>query len=135
MPVFIATATAANVVARSVASSVATAVASSAVHAPVAVWRRRRHIGSRVVAAVLGGYATAALLATMLVTILHYGLAVSRPAAVAGATLVAAPAYVAAVLWVCAASSPARAWLGLALPCLAMAIVLWGLACFGVAPA
>lgn len=71
---------------------------------------------SRVTAAVIGGYAFASV-GTLF---LSHLLPASPPEAVLGATLFSFAIYTAAVIWVFAAATPLRAWLGLLLPGLAL---------------
>lgn len=73
---------------------------------------RRVEIGSRVVAAALGGYALSAATAACLALVLP----MARSEAVLTGTMVSFVVYVCAVLWVFAASSARRAWLGLVVP-------------------
>lgn len=69
-------------------------------------------IASRVGAAAFGGYALAAAVAGFLAL----ALPMPRAEAVMTGTMVSFAVYVGAVLWVFAASSAGRAWLGLAVP-------------------
>lgn len=78
---------------------------------------------SRIVAAVFGGYALAAL-----ASIAPLALPVDVPQAVLSGMLVSFVVYAAAVIWVFAARSAARAWAGLlaaALPLLLAACMVW----------
>ncbi|MGN7876882.1 DUF3649 domain-containing protein [Roseateles sp. 22389] len=84
---------------------------------------------SRIVAAVGGGYALAALASVAVLA-----LPVSRIQAVIGGMLGSFAVYVAAVVWVFAVRSATRAWIGLlvaALPLLPLAWSVW----HGAAPA
>ncbi|MNK05228.1 hypothetical protein D3C87_231040 [compost metagenome] len=72
----------------------------------------RLGIASRAVAAILGGYGVTALTTALLAVILP----MVRIDAVLTATLLSFTVYTCAVLWVFAASSAFRAWLGLVLP-------------------
>jgi len=86
---------------------------------------------SRIVAAVFGGYALAALTSVACVA-----LPIARPQAVLTGMLASFVVYTAAVIWVFAVRSARRAWAGLAvaaLPLLAAACWVWGFAA-GVAP-
>jgi hypothetical protein len=77
---------------------------------------------SRIVAAVLGGYALAAL-----TTVAALALPISRPQAVLSGMLASFAVYAAAVVWVFAVRSARRAWAGLlvaAVPLL-MACFAW----------
>lgn len=71
---------------------------------------------SRIVAAVLGGYALAAL-----TTVAALALPISRPQAVLTGMLASFAVYAAAVVWVFAVRSARRAWAGL----LVAALPLW----------
>jgi hypothetical protein len=71
---------------------------------------------SRIVAAVLGGYALAAL-----TTVAALALPISRPQAVLTGMLASFAVYAAAVVWVFAVRSARRAWAGL----LVAALALW----------
>lgn len=79
---------------------------------------------SRVLAAVLGGYG----LASVATIFLSHVLPASLPEAVLGATLFSFAIYTAAIIWVFAAASAARAWIGLLLPATLMAALSWLLA-------
>jgi len=72
----------------------------------------RLGIASRAIAAILGGYGVTALTTALLAVILP----MVRIDAVLTATLLSFTVYTCAVLWVFAASSAFRAWLGLVLP-------------------
>ncbi len=74
--------------------------------------RQRLGVGARACAAIFGGYALAAALTALL----SLALPMARADAVLSATLLSFAAYTGAVLWVFAARSAARAWLGLLLP-------------------
>jgi Protein of unknown function (DUF3649) len=83
---------------------------------------RLRHavgVAARAIAAILGGYALAALTAVAAAV----WLPLERPEAVLTGMLASFAIYAAAVTWVFAAASAARAWAGLLLP----AVVLGGL--------
>lgn len=83
----------------------------------------RLALASRAAAAIVGGYALSALAAA--VTAL--ALPAPRAEAVVAGTLLAFVVYPAAVLWVFAAATATRAWIGLALPCLPLAGTLLAL--------
>ncbi|MDC8758982.1 DUF3649 domain-containing protein [Janthinobacterium fluminis] len=88
--------------------------------------RYRAGVFSRVCAAIAGGYALAAALTALL----SLALPMARAEAVLSATLFSFAAYAGAVLWVFAARSAARAWLGLLLPAALLggaALVLYSL--------
>jgi hypothetical protein len=72
----------------------------------------RLGIASRAIAAIFGGYGVTALTTALLAVILP----MVRIDAVLTATLLSFTVYTCAVLWVFAASSAFRAWLGLVLP-------------------
>lgn len=87
---------------------------------------------SRIVAAIGGGYALAAL-----VSVAVLALPVSRPQAVIGGMLGSFAVYAAAVVWVFAVRSATRAWAGLvvaALPLLPFAWTAWSAAAPAVTP-
>lgn len=91
-----------------------------------ALMRRARHIAplvSRIVAAVFGGYALAAL-----TSVAALALPISKPQAVLAGMLASFLIYAGAVIWVFAARSARRAWAGLlaaAMPLLAAAWPIW----------
>lgn len=91
-----------------------------------ALMRRARHIAplvSRIVAAVFGGYALAAL-----TSVAALALPMSKPQAVLAGMLASFLIYAGAVIWVFAARSARRAWAGLlaaAMPLLAAAWPIW----------
>lgn len=78
---------------------------------------------SRSVAAIVGGYA----FASVLTAFLALTLPLARSQAVLAAMLIAIAAYACAAMWVFATSSATRAWIGLAVPTLVMAAVVWWL--------
>ncbi|MBY4947439.1 DUF3649 domain-containing protein [Cupriavidus respiraculi] len=84
--------------------------------------RYRLAVASRAVAAIGGGY----VLAAAATTVLSLVLPLSRSEAVVTATLLSFLVYAGAVIWVFAARSAWRAWIGIALP--ATALGLAGLA-------
>lgn len=92
-----------------------------------AAWMRRLRpsarslgIASRVVAAALGGYVLSALCAVALAVFLP----LARPEAVLTGTMLSFIVYTGAVIWVFAAASAIRAWIGLAVPSVALALGL-----------
>ncbi|BBK40500.1 hypothetical protein STVA_05200 [Allostella vacuolata] len=91
--------------------------------APLRSIGRRRWvmIASRVVAAIGGGYAVAAAAAICL------ALALPGPRAEAVLTgmLLSFAVYAGAVIWVFAAATATRAWIGLAIPGAALAAIAW----------
>lgn len=72
----------------------------------------RLGVASRAIAAIVGGYAVTALATALLAVILP----MVRIDAVLTATLLSFAIYTCAVLWVFAARSALRAWLGIVLP-------------------
>ncbi len=84
---------------------------------PLTAPRPRLALISRIVAAVIGGYA----LASVFSIFLSYLLPAALPEAVLGATLFSFAVYTAAIIWVFAAASATRAWLGLLIPGAVMA--------------
>ncbi|HEY1101941.1 MAG TPA: DUF3649 domain-containing protein [Burkholderiaceae bacterium] len=82
--------------------------------------RYRLGVASRALAAIGGGYAVSAALAAVLALYLP----VSRPEAVLTGTLASFLVYAVAVMWVFAARSAARAWMGLLIPGAALGALL-----------
>jgi hypothetical protein len=82
--------------------------------------RYRIGVASRAFAASIGGYALASA-ATALLSVL---LPMPRVEAVVTATLLSILIYAGAVIWVFAARSAARAWLGIAAPTTLLALAL-----------
>ena len=74
--------------------------------------RYRREIAVRVLAAVLGGY----VLANVVAVIIPFLVPLSTSSAVMTSLLLSFAIYTAAVLWVFSVKSVHRAWLGLAVP-------------------
>ncbi len=83
-------------------------------------WRQRGSVLSRLLAALLGGYALSALLTAVLA--LH--LPLERSEAVLVGTMLSFLAYALAVLWAFAARHALRAWTGLLAPILLLAAIL-----------
>lgn len=81
----------------------------------------RLAVASRALAAILGGYALSAV-ATALLSVL---LPLPRAEAVITATLLSFVVFCCAVLWVFAARNAWRAWAGLAVPGVLLALGLW----------
>ena len=75
---------------------------------------------SRIIAAILGGYALAAL--TSMSTLI---LPIAREQAVLTGMLASFAVYAGAIVWVFAVRSAARAWLGLAIAAMPLAIAAW----------
>lgn len=74
--------------------------------------RYRREVAVRVLAAVIGGY----MLANVVAIILSFLLPMSSGSAVMTSLLMSFAIYTAVVLWVFSVKSIHRAWLGLAVP-------------------
>lgn len=83
--------------------------------------RHRWMVASRALAAVAGGYALAALGAAALAVFLP----LPRADATLTGTMLSFLIYACAVVWVFAARTAARAWLGLLAPCAALGLALW----------
>lgn len=88
---------------------------------PGAEARRIGGIVLRVLAGVGGGYGLAALF-TMALSL---GLPMPRAEAVLAATMASFAVHAGAIVWAFAASGPLRAWLGLAVPAAALALLLF----------
>ncbi|WP_424810925.1 DUF3649 domain-containing protein [Roseococcus sp. YIM B11640] len=89
-------------------------------------WRNMRQwrwpgVLSRTIAAILGGYGLASLAAICMALFLP----MTRADAVVTGMLASFAIYAGAVIWVFAASSAWRAWLGLLVPLIAMAAAAW----------
>lgn len=82
--------------------------------------RYRLAVASRALAAIGGGYVVGALAAA----VLALWLPLSRVEATLTGTLASFVVYVCAVMWVFAARSAWRAWLGLALPAALLGVLL-----------
>lgn len=80
----------------------------------------RLGVASRAVAAILGGYAVTALATALLAVILP----MVRIDAVLTATLLSFTVYTCAVLWVFAARSAFRAWVGIVFPAVILGLGL-----------
>lgn len=93
-------------------------------------WRSRLRVLARVLAAVLGGYALAALSAVA-VALLYRA---PREEAVLAASLPAFLVYAGAVLWAFAARSAVRAWLGIGVPAVLLGALVWWLKHPGATP-
>ncbi|QMV75083.1 iron transporter [Comamonas piscis] len=92
---------------------------------PVTGWRYRLAVASRVLAALLGGYAVAALIsAALTVLLLQTGMA-TRPQAVVWTSLLSFALYAAAAIWVFATRSATRAWTVLCAVAAPCALLLW----------
>lgn len=88
-------------------------------------WRYRLAIASRVLAALLGGYAVAALVSAALTLLLLQTGVATRAQAVVWTSLLSFTLYTAAALWVFATRSAARAWAGLCAVAVPCALLLW----------
>ncbi|WP_322516404.1 DUF3649 domain-containing protein [Rhodopseudomonas palustris] len=85
--------------------------------------RRARTTGplvSRIVAALLGGYALAALFSVAVLA-----LPISKPQAVLTGQLASFAIYAGAVIWVFAVRSALKAWIGLLIVAAALAPLAW----------
>lgn len=87
------------------------------------VVRHRWSVAARALAALPGGYALAALLASALALL----SSAPREEAVAAAALPAYAVHLAAAIWAFWARTAARAWLGVGAPALALALLVWWL--------
>ena len=85
--------------------------------------RYRLMVASRILAAVIGGYALTAALSVLLALLLP----VSRSEATLAATMLSFILYAVVVLWVFATSSATRAWLGLLVTALPLWLLCWWL--------
>ncbi|MGP9811836.1 DUF3649 domain-containing protein [Rhodopseudomonas sp. NSM] len=88
-----------------------------------ALLRRARTTGpivSRIVAALLGGYALAALFSVAVLA-----LPISRPQAVLTGQLASFAIYTGAVIWVFAVRSALKAWIGLLIVAATLAPLAW----------
>ena len=89
----------------------------------IAVLHRARRVGplvSRIVAAVLGGYALAAL-----ASVAALALPMSKPQAVLTGMLASFAVYAGAVVWVFAVRSARRAWVGLLVAAVPLLLAAW----------
>lgn len=86
------------------------------------VWPERLGIASRAIAAILGGYALAALASVALALTLPAAFGVPRAEAVTWGMLLSFAVYAAAAMWAFAASNAMRAWAGLALAALLLGL-------------
>lgn len=86
--------------------------------------RARLAVASRTVAALIGGYAVTSLLATALALLARTA---PREEAILAATTPAFLAFAACIVWAFVASTATRAWLGLGLPALGLALLVWRL--------
>lgn len=75
---------------------------------------------SRIIAALFGGYALAAL-----VSVAALALPMTKPQAVLTGMLLSFLVYAGAVIWVFAVRSARRAWAGLAIAALPLALIAW----------
>jgi len=94
--------------------------------APRALWDRARNwrwpgVAMRTVAAILGGYGAATLASIVCATMLP----LERSEAVLTGMLLSFAVYAGAVVWVFAARTALRAWLGLLVPMAALAAAAW----------
>lgn len=82
--------------------------------------RRKAPVASRIVAALFGGYALAAL-----GSVAALALPMSKPQAVLTGMLASFAIYAGAVVWVFAARSALRAWAGLLVAAVPLAAAAW----------
>ncbi|CAO3401756.1 DUF3649 domain-containing protein [Azospirillum sp. 11R-A] len=87
---------------------------------PIGPVRRAAPLASRIVAALFGGYALAAL-----GSVAALALPLSKPQAVLTGMLASFAIYAAAVVWVFAARSALRAWAGLLAAAAPLLLVAW----------
>ncbi|AJP56960.1 iron uptake protein [Pandoraea vervacti] len=85
---------------------------------------RRGALVARIVAAIGGGYAVAALASVAVLA-----LPMSKPQAVITGELASFAIYAGAVVWVFAARSAWRAWAGLLIVATPLALAAWAVAC------
>ncbi|TBU99821.1 DUF3649 domain-containing protein [Stutzerimonas kirkiae] len=83
--------------------------------------RYRWRVASRVLAAVLGGYALTSVVTVLLALIWP----TQQAHAVLAATLLSFAVYACVVIWVFSTRSATRAWLGMVLPTVVLALVCW----------
>ena len=82
----------------------------------------RMAIASRAMAAILGGYAVAALATGCVSLVLAQWTGMARPEAVVTSTLLSFLWFALAVVWVFAADTAWRAWIGLIVPAAVLAL-------------
>ncbi|HEY1107731.1 MAG TPA: DUF3649 domain-containing protein [Opitutaceae bacterium] len=86
--------------------------------------RYRLGVLSRLLAALLGGYAVCALL-SLAISLLDR--AAPREEAIASGNVPAFLAFAGCILWAFVASTATRAWLGIGLPAAALGLLVWRL--------
>ena len=86
-------------------------------------WRYRLQVASRMVAAAIGGYALASAITVLLAIIWP----LPRAQAVLASTMLGFVWYTVAVIWVFTARSHRRAWVGMVLPTVFIALLCWWL--------
>lgn len=94
--------------------------ASPAFRARMRSWRWPG-VAMRVVAAILGGYAMAALASIVCATLLPIG----RAEGVLTGMLISFAVYAGTVVWVFAAGTALRAWIGMLIPMAVLAAAAW----------
>ena len=94
---------------------------ASAAKRPNPSVRYRLGVASRAVAAIAGGYALSSIAAVLLTL----ALPASRAEAVLTATMLSFLVYLGAVVWVFAAATAGRAWLGLIVPAVVLGGAAW----------
>ncbi len=87
---------------------------------PLHRWSHAGPLAARILAAVFGGYALAAL-----GSLAALALPTDRPQAVLGGMQASFALYAAAVIWVFLARSATRAWAGLLLSALPLGLLAW----------
>jgi hypothetical protein len=92
-------------------------------------WRYRLSVGSRVLAAIAGGYAFASGLTVALALGFRH---LPKEEVINLATLPSFLVWAGAVVWVFSARTAWRAWAGVAAPCVLVALAIWGLRSGGV---
>ena len=92
-----------------------------------ALARYRWAVASRVVAAALGGYGLSAAFAAMLGLVLVRWVGMAKADAVTLSTMLSFVVFMVAALWVFACRSAGRAWCGVAVPAVALAVGAWAL--------
>lgn len=90
---------------------------------------RARSVGpliSRIIAALFGGYALAALASVAVLA-----LPISKPEAVLTGMLASFAIYAGAVIWVFAVRSALRAWIGMLIVAMPLLLAAWSVGSFG----
>ncbi|SNR79928.1 Protein of unknown function [Methylobacillus rhizosphaerae] len=87
------------------------------------ITRDRLAVASRILAAVVGGYALTAAIAILLALVWP----IPKAEAVLASTMLSFVIYAAVVIWVFATRSAARAWVGLLVPLAVVGLLCWWL--------